>query len=45
VGGRVGGQFRSALAARHCLDDEGDNDQREYRTVLLEYAAQYQSQQ
>src|ERR1700674_4217662 len=45
LGGLVGGQFRSALAARNRLDDEGGDDQREYRIGLLEYAAEYQGQQ
>ena len=44
LGGLVGGQFRSTLAARHHLDDEGGDDDEKDRGRMLEYAGQYQAQ-
>ena len=45
LGGLVGGQLRSALAARHHLDDEGGDDEQEDRVGVLEYAGHDQAQE
>jgi len=45
LGGFAGGQFRSALSARHYLDDERGHDQQEGQGGKLEYATHYQSQE
>src|SRR6266542_1394525 len=45
MGGFVGGQFRSALAARHHLDDEGGDDEHKSQDRNLEYASEYQAQE